>query len=46
MKMVETIDKTTSHILLFFQDHLAAWRYGLGFPDKRLRRAVNEIDLC
>ena len=37
MKMVETIDKTTSYIPLFFQGHLAAWRYGLGFPDKRLR---------
>ena len=28
--MVQAIDKTTSHIPLFFQDHLAAWRDGVG----------------
>ena len=30
MKMVQTIDKTTSYIHLFFQEHLAAWRDGVG----------------
>ena len=30
MKMVLTIDKTTSQILLSFQDHLAAWKDGVG----------------
>ena len=30
MKMAQTIDKTTSHIPLFFQDHLAAWKDGVG----------------
>ena len=29
MKMVQTIDKTTSHIHLFFEDYLAAWRDGV-----------------
>ena len=29
MKMVQIIDKTTSHIHLFFEDHLAAWRDGV-----------------
>ena len=27
--MVQIIDKTTSHIHLFFEDHLAAWRDGV-----------------
>ena len=29
MKMVQTIDKTTSPIHLFFEDHLAAWKDGV-----------------
>ena len=29
MKMVQTIDKTTSHNPLFFEDHLTAWKNGV-----------------
>ena len=44
--MVQTINETTSHIPLFFQDHLAAWRDGVGVCRQTFVRAVNEFDLC